>query len=67
MLVHKASGPTAAVVQRMLAAAKASEAVREKLLEYVIEKSAGLYRHRVLEMAIAAIAYLLNPASKKHI
>ena len=42
---HKASGLTAAVLQRMLAAPKLPEAVREKLLEYVAEKSAGLYGH----------------------
>jgi hypothetical protein len=42
---HKASGLTAAVIQRMLAAPKLPDPVREKLLEYVAEKSAGLYGH----------------------
>ena len=42
---HKASGLTAAVLQRMLAAPKLPDAVRAKLLEYLAEKSAGLYGH----------------------
>ena len=42
---HKASGLTAAVLQRMLAAPKLPDAVHEKLLEYLAEKSAGLYGH----------------------
>jgi hypothetical protein len=42
---HKASGLSAAVLQRMLAAPKLPNAVREKLLEYLAEKSAGLYGH----------------------
>ena len=42
---HKGSGLSAAVLQRMLAAPKLPDAVREKLLEYLAEKSAGLYGH----------------------
>jgi hypothetical protein len=42
---HKASGLSAAVLQRMLAAPKLPNAVREKLLEYLAEKSAGHYGH----------------------
>src|SRR4249919_1904397 len=42
---HKASGLTAAVLQRMLAAPKLPDAVHKKLLEYLAEKSAGLYGH----------------------
>ena len=42
---HKASGLSAAVIERMLAAPKLPDVVHEKLLEYVAEKSAGLYGH----------------------
>ena len=42
---HKASGLSAAVIERMLAAPKLPDVVREKLLEYIAEKSAGLYGH----------------------
>jgi hypothetical protein len=42
---HKSSGLTAAVVDRMLAAPMLPPPVRDKLLEYVAEKSAGLYGH----------------------
>ncbi len=42
---HKASGLTAAVIARVLAAPMRPFAVKEKLVEYVAEKSAGLYGH----------------------
>ena len=42
---HKASGLSAALIRRMLAAPKLPASVREKLLEYVEEKAAGLYGH----------------------
>lgn len=42
---HKNSGLSAAVVERMLAARDLPPAVHQKLLEYVAEKSAGLYGH----------------------
>jgi hypothetical protein len=42
---HKASGLSAAVLERMLAAPELPDVVHEKLLEYVAEKSAGLYGH----------------------
>ena len=42
---HKASGLSAAVIKRMLAAPRLPATVRETLLEYVREKAAGLYGH----------------------
>ena len=42
---HKNSGLSAAVIKRMLAAPELPPAVHQKLLEYVAEKSAGLYGH----------------------
>ena len=42
---HKASGLSAALIKRILAAPKLPASVREKLLEYVEEKAAGLYGH----------------------
>jgi hypothetical protein len=40
---HKASGLTASIVERMLAAPKLPSATRATLLEYVAEKASGLY------------------------
>ena len=62
---HKASGLSAAVIERMLAAPKLPEAVREKLQEYVAEKSAGLYGHcanrrRKFLAALSAHALLIS-------
>jgi hypothetical protein len=42
---HKTSGLSSAVVDRMLAAPKLPPAVQKKVLEYIAEKSAGLYGH----------------------
>ena len=42
---HKNSGLTSAVINCMLAAPKLPPAVRAKVLEYVTEKSEGLYGH----------------------
>jgi hypothetical protein len=42
---HKASGLSASVIIRMLAASKLSPSVRERIFEYVQEKTAGLYGH----------------------
>ena len=42
---HKASGLSAAVLQRMLAGPKLPDAVREKLRQYIAEKSASLHGH----------------------
>jgi len=43
---HKASGLTASVIYRMLAAPDLPPAVHKIILEYVNEKAAGLYGHR---------------------
>ena len=40
---HKASGLSASIINRMLAAPKLPLPVRAKILEYVEEKAAGLY------------------------
>ena len=42
---HKASGLSAAILSRMLAAPGLPDAVRVRILEYVNEKAAGLYGH----------------------
>jgi hypothetical protein len=42
---HKASGLSAAVINRMLAAPRLPPTVSEKILEYVNEKASGLYGH----------------------
>jgi len=42
---HKASGLSASVIARMLSAPQLPPSVREKILEYVQEKQAGLYGH----------------------
>ena len=40
---HKASGLSAAVINRILTAPRLPKLARDKLLEYICEKSAGLY------------------------
>ena len=40
---HKASGLSASIINRMLAAPRLPTSARAKLLEYIREKSAGLY------------------------
>jgi predicted DNA-binding transcriptional regulator AlpA len=42
---HKASGLSASVINRMLAAARLPPLVRAKMLEYIDEKIAGSYGH----------------------
>jgi hypothetical protein len=42
---HKASGLSAAVINRMLASSHLPPVVRQKILEYVEEKAAGVYGH----------------------
>jgi hypothetical protein len=42
---HKASGLNATTINRMLAAPNLPATVRAKILDYVEEKSAGLYGH----------------------
>jgi hypothetical protein len=42
---HKTSGLSASVINRMLAAPQLPPLVRRKILEYVEEKTAGLYGH----------------------
>ena len=42
---HKASGLSAAVINRMLAAPRLPPLVRDKILEYIDEKIAGSYGH----------------------
>src|SRR5215467_8007356 len=42
---HKTSGLSAAVINRMLAQPELPSAVHAKILEYVEEKSAGIYGH----------------------
>jgi hypothetical protein len=42
---HKASGLSPALINRMFAAPQLPDAVRAHILEYVEEKSAGLYGH----------------------
>src|SRR5262245_6046172 len=41
--IHKGSGLSADIVARMLAVSNLSPAVRDKILEYCSEKSAGYY------------------------
>jgi len=47
---HKASGLSAAVVNRMLAAPQLPALVRTKILEYIDEKIAGVYGHNKVQL-----------------
>src|SRR5437762_2811307 len=46
---HKKSGLSAAILNRMLKAPRLPGSVRARVLEYVEEKSAGLYGHNKLQ------------------
>jgi hypothetical protein len=56
---HKASGLSAIIVNRMLSAPKLPPLVRTKILEYVQEKTSGLYGHsnRLIHKFAARIRY----------
>jgi hypothetical protein len=47
---HKASGLSATVINRMLAAAQVPLLVRARILEYLDEKIAGLYGHSKIQL-----------------
>ena len=47
---HKSSGLSAAVINRMLSAPQLPVLVRAKILEYIEEKSEGLYGHKKLHL-----------------
>jgi hypothetical protein len=47
---HKASGLSATVINRMLAAPRLPPLARSKLLEYVEEKTAGSYGHSKMQL-----------------
>ena len=49
---HKASGLSAMVISRMLSAPRLPAVVRTKILEYVREKTDGLYGHGKREMLL---------------
>ena len=47
---HKASGLSAAIINRMLAAPRLPVLVRAKILEYIDEKNAGVYGHNKIQL-----------------
>jgi hypothetical protein len=56
---HKGSGLSAIIINRMLSAPKLPPLVRTKILEYVREKTSGLYGHsnRLIHKFAARIRY----------
>jgi hypothetical protein len=60
---HKASGLSAMVISRMLSAPRLPPVVRTKILEYVREKTDGLYGHGTREvLRFSARIWYTNPA-----
>src|SRR5262249_10241104 len=59
---HKASGLSASVITRMLRAPQLPPSVREKIIEYIEEKSAGTYGHK--KSQIERFAAALQPQSQ---
>jgi len=59
---HKASGLSASVITRMLRAPQLPPSVREKIIEYIEEKSAGKYGHN--KRQIERFAAALQPQSQ---
>ncbi len=57
---HKNSGLSAAVIRKMLAQRELPAPVRRTILEYVEEKSAGMYGHKPMQVRrfVAALATL---------
>jgi predicted DNA-binding transcriptional regulator AlpA len=47
---HKASGLSAAIINRMLGAPRLPALVRAKILEYIDEKNAGVYGHNKIQL-----------------
>jgi oligoribonuclease (3'-5' exoribonuclease) len=62
---HKASGLSAAVIKRMLASSQVPPAVRQKILEYVEEKAAGVYGHNEKQRRRFADQLGLESGNKK--
>lgn len=49
---HKSSGLSGAIIKRMLASPHLPTSVRDKILQYVQDKSAGLYGHSTKRLRI---------------
>jgi len=58
---HKAYGLSASVIARMLKAPQLPPSVREKIIEYVEEKRAGLYGHNKRQIERFAAGLSSNP------
>jgi hypothetical protein len=64
---HKASGLSASVIIQMLAAPKLPPSVRERVFEYVEEKTLGVYGHharQIRRFAAGLAVALLEPSPR---
>jgi hypothetical protein len=64
---HKTSGLSASIIQRMLASPDLPRSVRKKILEYIDEKSAGLYGHNEAQLRrfkTKLTGYVILPAGE---
>ena len=62
---HKSSGLSGAIIKRMLASPHLPSAVKDKILQYVHEKSAGLYGHSTRRLRIFDAHFKQTEASAR--
>jgi hypothetical protein len=60
---HKCSGLSAPIINRMLAAPRLPPLVREKIVEYIQEKAAGLYGHNKVQLRKFATRLTIAPSA----
>ena len=61
---YKTSGLSAGIINRMLAAPRLPALVRAGILEYIDEKTAGLYGHSNTQLRRFAIRLTVKPANR---
>jgi hypothetical protein len=61
---YKTSGLSAGIINRMLAAPRLPALVRARILEYIDEKTAGLYGHSNTQLRRFAIRLTVKPANR---
>jgi len=61
---HKTSGLSAGIINRMLAAPRLPALVQARILEYIDEKTAGLYGHNNRQLRRFTVGLLVRPADQ---
>jgi hypothetical protein len=61
---YKTSGLSAGIINRMLAAPRLPALVRARILEYIDEKTAGLYGHNNRQLRRFTVGLTVSPANR---